>query len=354
MEANILAAEIQFQHHESLKAYTLTQWLLICSLPPIISLVVSWLVIHYFGNRLLDTPNIRSSHQTPTPRGGGIGIAGGVIITALVALGLGHITPPTIYWLIIPSGLVAILGVCDDLFDLNIAIRLTIQFLLAGLGIYFIGVNNEWPLTFQLLITGILILFTVWMTNLYNFMDGINGLATLEAISVCIGMALIYWMQGTNKEVIYLITIIAASACGFLFWNFPKAKLFMGDAGSLFLGLSFGLLAIESLTEDLRVFSAWLIMLGVFIVDTSYTLFCRLITRQAFHQAHRTHAYQKIAIKFNSHSYATITIVAINLLWLLPLAIVVTTTQLHVAVALAIAYAPLLVIAHKFRAGLID
>jgi Fuc2NAc and GlcNAc transferase len=192
------------------------------------------------------------------------------------------------------------------------------------------------------------------MTNLYNFMDGINGLAALEAISVCMSMALIYWMQATNKDVINFLIIISASTAGFLYWNFPRAKLFMGDAGSLFLGLSLGLLAVESLTEDIRIFSAWLIMLGVFIVDASYTLFYRLITRQAVHQAHRTHAYQKIAIKFNSHTYATLAIVVINLLWLLPIAITVTTTQLHFAIALPIAYAPLLLIAHKFHAGRIE
>lgn len=332
----------------------MTQWLTLCALPLLASLILSRLVIHYFGRRLLDTPNIRSSHQTPTPRGGGIAIVGGVIIAALTALSLGHITLTPVYWLMIPAGLMAILGICDDLFNLNVAIRLTIQFFLAGLGIYLIGINNEWPTPIQLLTAGILILFIVWMTNLYNFMDGINGLAALEAICVCMGMALIYWIKTTNTDAIYLLIIISASAGGFLFWNFPKAKLFMGDTGSLFLGLGLGLLATGSITDDFRIFSAWLIMLGVFIVDASYTLSYRLLTRQAVHQAHRTHAYQKIAIKLNSHTYATLAIVAINLFWLLPIAIAATTIQIHFSVALAIAYAPLLLIAHKFRAGCIE
>lgn len=330
----------------------MTKWLTLCALPLLASLVLSRLVIHFFGKRLLDTPNIRSSHHTPTPRGGGIAIAGGVAIAALTALSFGHITPHPLYWLMIPSGLIAILGICDDLFDLNIAVRLTIQFLLAGLGIYLIGINNDWSPPVRLITTVILILFIVWMTNLYNFMDGINGLAALEAISACMGMTLIYWMQKTtNTGAICLLIMISASTVGFLFWNFPKAKLFMGDAGSLFLGLSLGLLAVGSLTENFHIFSAWLIMLGVFIVDASYTLFYRLLTRQPIHQAHRTHTYQKISIKWNSHTYTTLAIVTINLLWLLPIAIAVTTTQLHFAAALLIAYAPLLLIAHKFRAG---
>ncbi len=327
------------------------KWLVLCLLPLLISLVMSRIIIHYFGRRLLDEPNIRSSHQTPTPRGGGIALAAGVVITVLIVLWLAHKDAPRIYWLLVPSGLIAILGICDDLFNLNIGLRLVVQFLLAGLGIYFIGMNNEWSPSIRLLITGLLILFIVWMTNLYNFMDGINGLAALEAISVCIAMAFIYWMQTVNKDAIYLLIIIASSACGFLFWNFPTAKLFMGDSGSLFLGLSFGLLIIESSNENPRLVIVWLIMLGVFIVDASYTLTYRFITRQAVHQAHRTHAYQKIATKLNSHKKTTLAIVAINFFWLLPIAIAVTITQLNSAAALLVAYAPLLLLAQKLQAG---
>lgn len=327
------------------------KWLALCVLPLLISLIMSRLIIHYFGRRLLDEPNIRSSHQIPTPRGGGIALAGGVVITVLIALWLAHIEPAPIYWLLLPSGLIAILGICDDLFNLNAGIRLAMQFLLAGLGIYFIGMNNEWPPSIRLLISGLMILFIVWITNLYNFMDGINGLAALEAISVCVAMAFIYWMQAMNTDVIYLLIVITSSACGFLFWNFPKAKLFMGDAGSLFLGLSFGLLIVGSANENFRLVVGWLIMLGVFIVDASYTLTYRFITRQLVHQAHRTHAYQKIATRFNSHTKTTLAIVAINFFWLLPIALAVTITQLNSAAALLIAYAPLLLLAQKVQAG---
>lgn len=329
----------------------MTKWLALCVLPLLISLIMSRLVIHYLGNRLLDHPNIRSSHQTPTPRGGGIALACGVVITLLTALWLTYIEPAQVYWLLIPSGLITILGICDDFFNLNVRIRLATQFLLAGLGIYLIGMNNEWSPPIRLLISCFMILFIVWMTNLYNFMDGINGLAALEAISVCLAMTFIYWMHTANTDVIYLLIIIASSACGFLFWNFPKAKLFMGDAGSLFLGLSFGLLIIESANENFRLAIAWLIMLSVFIVDASYTLTYRFITKQIVHQAHRTHAYQKIASEFNSHTKTSLAIVAINFFWLLPIAIAVTITQLHAAAALLIAYTPLLLLTQKFQAG---
>jgi len=329
----------------------LIKWLTLCALPLLISLITSRLIIHYLGRRLLDEPNIRSSHQTPTPRGGGIALAGGVVITLLIVLWLAHIEPARTYWLLIPAGLMAILGICDDLFNLRVGMRLAMQFLVAGLGMYFIGMNNEWSPSIRLLLSGLMILFIVWMTNLYNFMDGINGLAALEAISVCVAMAFIYWIQTINTGVIYLLIVITSSACGFLFWNFPKAKLFMGDAGSLFLGLSFGLLIVGSANENFRLVVAWLIMLGVFIVDASYTLTYRFITKQVVHQAHRTHAYQKIATKFNSHTQTTLAIVAINFFWLLPIALAVTITQLNSVAALLIAYAPLLLLAQKFQAG---
>jgi Fuc2NAc and GlcNAc transferase len=332
----------------------LSKWLILCALPLLTSLILSRLVIHYFGRRLLDRPNNRSSHQIPTPRGGGIALALGVIISILTGWSFGHINTAPLYWLLIPSGLITILGICDDLFNLKIGARLAMQFLLSGVGLFFIGSQSELSQSTQVLIAGPVLVFIVWMTNLYNFMDGINGLAALQAISVCMSMAFIYWILSTNTNTIYLLIIITASSLGFLCWNFPIAKLFMGDSGSLFLGLSFGLLTIEGINEGAHLATAWLIMLGVFIVDASYTLFYRLFTRQAFHQAHRTHAYQKIAIKYKSHTYATLAIVTINLVWLFPIAIAAATKQLNYIAALIIAYTPLLWLARKFHAGRID
>lgn len=278
-------------------------------------------------------------------------MAAGAVLAIITAWQFGHISTSALYWFLVPTGLVAMLGIADDLFSLGIGIRLAIQFLLAGLGVAFIGTNNDPSLVEQGLTALILILFLVWMTNLYNFMDGINGLAALEAISTCIGMGLIYSIGNTDEESLYLMIIISATAGGFLYWNFPKAKLFMGDAGSLFLGLGLGLLAIKNLGENNNLVAAWLIMLGIFIVDASYTLFVRMVTKQAFHQAHRTHAYQKVAIKLKSHTHTTLSIIAINLLWLFPLALIVAIGKLHPAIALVIAYAPLIILAKKYNAG---
>lgn len=332
----------------------MTKWLILAVLPLFSSLLLCRLVIIYFGRRLLDTPNNRSSHNTPTPRGGGIAVAVGTVFTGVIAHHMGYISSHPIYWLIIPTGLIAMLGIADDLFNLKIGSRLAAQFFIATLGVYFIGLESHLPVAMQWLMAATAIVFLVWMTNLYNFMDGINGLAALETISVCLGMTAIYWMENKNEELAYLMVIISLSTCGFLYWNFPKAKLFMGDAGSLFLGLCLGLLALENIGQNNNLIAAWLIMLGVFIVDASYTLFHRIITKQPFHQAHRTHAYQKIAIRLKSHTRTTTSIVIINLCWLFPLALAAVVTKLHPIAAILIAYAPLLFLAMKYKAGSIE
>lgn len=328
--------------------------LIVCALALFTSLILSKLIIHFLGRRLLDTPNHRSSHQVPTPRGGGIALVCGVMASSLLAWHLGLIAPETIYRLLLLSVLMALLGICDDLLNLRVGIRLLAQILLAGCGVLFIGVNDEWPTVIQLLAVAFLILLTAWITNLYNFMDGINGLAALEAISVCAGMGIIYWILSTNSSELYLLSIIAASSCGFLFWNFPKAKLFMGDSGSLFLGFIFGLLIVHSARTDILLTSAWLIMLAAFIADASYTLAYRFLTKQPIHQAHRTHAYQKAAKRFTSHTATTLLITSINLCWLFPIAIGVITIKLNPVAALILAYAPLLLLVHKLQAGKIE
>src|SRR5690606_15022033 len=134
----------------------------------------------------------RSSHQSPTPRGGGIAIAASVLIAAFLATTIGYVDKSIWAWLIAPAMLISSLGSLDDFFNLSIKLRLAIQFILATTGILLLRTTQPSfsLLDYALLIT--MIFFVTWMTNLYNFMDGINGLAALELISVCTGMILIY------------------------------------------------------------------------------------------------------------------------------------------------------------------
>ncbi|MEG1112548.1 MAG: glycosyltransferase family 4 protein [Hafnia sp.] len=192
--------------------------------------------------------------------------------------------------------------------------------------------------------------YLVWVLNLYNFMDGIDGLASVEAICVCLGMCVLYWASG-HVSLVWPPLLLAVSVVGFLLWNFPPAKIFMGDAGSGFLGVVLGALSLQAAWVSPDFFWAWLILLGVFIVDSTCTLIRRLLRGEKVYQAHCSHAYQFAARRFGQHLPVTLAVAAINLFWLFPLAFCVVRLRLDGAMVLCIAYAPLLLLALKFHAG---
>ena len=324
--------------------------ILIFLIPLALALGLSKLVIYWFGRQLLDIPNTRSSHTIPTPRGGGIAIALATLIAALTAYFMGLINHTTLY-LLAPGLLMAIVGIADDLITLNIRIRLFTQTLTACT-ITLITLNDilfSAPIFVLLVIASVIGI--VWLTNLYNFMDGINGLAGLQAIFVCSSISLLFYLQGTYSEIILLMLIISSANLGFLYWNFPKAKLFMGDVGSLFIGITLATLITWTAQDNLLTICYWLIILAAFIADASYTLFIRTTTGQKFYLPHRSHFYQKIAIKLNSHTKATLLIMAFNLIWLLPLALVALFGHINAIAGICLAYLPAIYAAHKVRAG---
>ena len=165
-------------------------------------------------------------------------------------------------------------------------------------------------------------LLIVWLLNLYNFMDGIDGIAGIEAVTVGAGCAVVAFVVGYPAGAIACLLLAAASA-GFLAWNFPPARIFMGDAGSGFLGVVFGVLAVDASRQTPELLWSWLILLGAFIVDATVTLLRRLIRGERVYEAHRSHAYQHAARAIGKHRPVTLAIGAINVLWLLPLALMV-------------------------------
>jgi Fuc2NAc and GlcNAc transferase len=144
---------------------------------------------------------------------------------------------------------------------------------------------------------------------------------------------------------------MSAAVAGFLVWNFPPAKIFMGDAGSGFLGLMLGALALYSAHIAPQMLWVWLILLGVFIVDATYTLIRRLLLGDKVYEAHRSHAYQYATRKYGRHLPVTLAVLAINLFWLAPWAVAVAFGAVDGAVALLCAYVPLLWLAWYFHAG---
>lgn len=319
--------------------------------------VASWTMTagvrrYALARSIMDIPNARSSHQIPTPRGGGVAIVLGFLGCLPLAGLLGAVDGRSLLALLPAGALVAAIGFLDDHRHIPARWRLLGHFVAALWLLCWLGGVPPLPMPWGMLDLGLLgdflgLVFLVWLLNLYNFMDGIDGIAGLEAISVCLGGALCGWAVGTS-QLAWLPLILGLAAAGFLVWNFPPARIFMGDAGSGFLGLILGGLALQAGAVASPLIWSWLILLGVFIVDATFTLIRRLIRGERVYEAHRSHAYQRASRRYGSHLRVSLAVTAINVLWLMPLALLVALGQVSGLLALIVAYAPLvLVVAHQ-------
>lgn len=310
------------------------------------------------ANRLLDLPNARSSHSVATPRGGGLAIVIATVAGFVVLAFTGTLALP-LAWALLGSGVaVAWIGFLDDHGHVAARWRLLVHFLVAAWALYWLQGPPELTMMGvpfrQGWVTGVLAaVYLVWMLNLYNFMDGIDGLAGAEAVTVCIGGALLYFAAG-NRELAPVPLVVAAATSGFLCWNLPPARIFMGDAGSGFLGIVFGVLSLYAGRVDPLLFWSWVILLGVFVVDSSVTLLARLLRGERVYEAHRSHAYQRAARRIGSHRSVTLAAAAINVLWLLPISILVAVGRLGEVWGLSLAYVPLVLLALALGAGRVE
>lgn len=304
---------------------------------------------------IIDNPNERSSHSVPTPRGGGVAVVGSYLLALVTLMYSQQLALHTGFILMAAGFVIALLGFLDDHGHINSMLRLAIHFLVAIGVVVSLGGFSEVTIfngvQIGFIANIIAVLFLVWLLNLYNFMDGINGIASVEAITATVSMAILYLLLSIslNSEILWLL---AACVFGFLLWNFPKAKIFMGDACSGFLGLILGILALVALKENLALFCAWIICLGVFVVDATYTLIKRVLSGHKMYDAHRSHSYQILSRKWGSHTPVTLVVAAVNLFWLFPIAYITVTQNItYPEIAVLIAYIPLLLVAIKLKAG---
>lgn len=303
--------------------------------------------------QVIDYPNHRSAHVIPTPRGGGIAFVV-VFLMALIYLYQQGQMNLASFLAFVGAGLgVALLGFIDDIMPVSPPWRLLAQLLLVGWGLYWLGGMPAVGVAGFILPPGVLLtsfgtIALVWGINLYNFMDGINGLAAVELISVGFIGALL--MSGNAPgALVDLPLILAASVSGFLLWNFPRARIFMGDVGSGFLGLILGLIVIQSAALNQQLLWGWLILLGVFIVDSTVTLLCRAVQGDRLFAAHCGHAYQQASRFHQSHVRVTLAVLVINLCWLFPLAMLVVKGYVRGELGLLVAYTPLVILVLKYR-----
>ncbi len=304
---------------------------------------------------VLDVPNARSAHETPMPRGGGVAFVIGVLVMLPWLEQARFLAPNGSVALVSAGVFIASLGFLDDHGHVPSAFRLLGHLVAAVLALYWVGgmpeiVFGAFVLPKGLIANSFALFYLVWLLNLYNFMDGIDGLAGIEALSVCFGMAGLYLLTG-DQSLAVVPLVLAAGVLGFLCWNFPRARIFMGDAGSGFLGFVLGVLSIQAAVFDMRFFWSWVIILGVFITDATYTLLYRLLHGEKVYQAHATHAYQRASRRFKSHPKVTMTVLAINLIWLLPISWCVGLGFVAPIWGVLVAYVPLLALVIFFKAG---
>ncbi len=322
----------------------------------LLAALLTWLMRRYaLSSRFLDWPNARSSHSVPTPRGGGVAIVVAFLVGVLVSE---LVFGASVSWGLIEAGIgVAAVGLIDDRGHIPARWRLLAHFVCAGWILYSIGIPPlDWlDSAIDLGAFGALlaILYLVWMLNLYNFMDGIDGIAGVEALTAGMGGALAYTLAGGSLIGGGLpAALLAAAAAGFLVWNLPPARIFMGDVGSGFLGLMLGAISLQAAVERPILLWCWLVLLGVFVVDATVTLVRRMLRREQVYEAHRSHAYQHASREFEAHRPVTLAVAAINVFWLLPWAIAIALGHVVGPVGLVAAYIPLLVLAFRFKAGM--
>lgn len=323
------------------------------------SLMLTWILRRYALSRsLMDIPNARSSHSVPTPRGGGVAIVLAYLAVLPVVGYAGWLSWPMVIGLMGAGAWVAVIGFLDDHGHIAARWRLLAHFMGAA---WLLAWLPELPhlaiagTSFDLGLIGYLLaaLMLVWLLNLYNFMDGIDGIASVEAITVCAGGALLYVLIGIPALAAAPL-LLAGAVAGFLVWNFPPARIFMGDAGSGFLGIVLGGLALQAAWVAPQLLWAWLILLGVFVLDATFTLLRRLMRGDKVYEAHRSHAYQYASRQYGAHLPVTMAVLAINILWLLPWACVVALGYIDGLLALLIAYLPLALLAVRFNAGQLE
>lgn len=289
---------------------------------------------------ILDIPGPRSSHSVPIPRGGGIGFVS-VFLCGLFLLQYLHPELSDVWMALSGGAIVAIFGWWDDCRNLTVRMRLAAHAVAALWAIYQLGGFPQLSLGVTVIKLGILGSFlawfaVVWCINLYNFMDGIDGLAAGEALMVGGFAGAFAFVKGALPLAV-ACWLLAAAVGGFLIWNWPPAKIFMGDVGSGFLGFIISTLALSFERKGVLPALLWFILLAVFIIDATATLCLRIIQKKRWYEPHHEHAYQIAVQTGYSHGRVTRTVMIIDgLLGIVGFAAVFSGLPLLLAITIVI------------------
>lgn len=329
--------------------------------------VAVWVRRHAETLRLVQIPNHRSSHVRPTPTGGGLGI---VVAGSMAGLGLvlffGWIIGGVVLGL---AAVLAAVGLRDDVAHLPTRVRFGVQVVVCAGGLIALGdlpaLALSGGLEFQVTgwaLFGLLLLAGVWWINLFNFMDGIDGIAGMQAVFMLLaGAVMAVWAvpEAVHSPIWMWMLCVAAATVGFLLLNWPPAKIFMGDVGSTWLAFMVFVLALLSVQAGWLSYAVWLVLAAVFVTDATVTLLTRMLRGERWYEAHRSHAYQRLSRRWQGgrkagHRSVTLLVAAVNGLWLAPWAwACVRWPDWSLAFVMA-AYAPIVSAALWLGAGKAD
>jgi Fuc2NAc and GlcNAc transferase len=262
----------------------------------------------------------RSSHVVPTLTRGGVGFAATILVGFLGVFGVSDGTG----WVIGGALAVAVVGFVDDAVPIRVASRVFVHLFAVSTGLFGLWPNlvgfpvfEALPVLFFAL--SVLFLLWAWFINLFNFMDGIDGIAAAEVVFIGVAGALLS-VVGGHSELASAWALLAGACLGFLVWNAPPARIFMGNVGSGFLGFIVAALLLLSVIEG--VMSPWvaLLLVATFIGDATVTLLRRMWRGERWYEGHRQHAYQHLAIRWGSHGKVTSAYTIFNLVVLAPAA----------------------------------
>lgn len=304
----------------------------------------------------LDVPNARSSHALPTPRGAGLSIVVAFFLSIILLTSIGMMDVRDAMALMVGGSAMALVGLLDDRQDVRPSLRLGVHVTAALLSV--IALKNapqaalsSWGLHSVWATGAIAAILVVWIANLFNFMDGIDGLAGSEAVFVLGSAAWLNADHGGSLALTVAMASLAAADLGFLVWNWPPARIFMGDVGSGFIGFTIAVFALLCTERGILPIEVWGILGGVFVVDSTTTLIRRILRGDRWYESHRIHAYQHLARRWKSHLRVTISISAINCVWLFPWAFLAARAPAYAKYCLIIALVPLAALALWMGSG---
>jgi UDP-N-acetylmuramyl pentapeptide phosphotransferase/UDP-N-acetylglucosamine-1-phosphate transferase len=258
--------------------------------------------------QIIDIPNLRSSHTQPVPRGGGLAIAFAWYL-GIVILFISKQIPTYLFEALLWGIPITIMGFIDDLLSVTPKLRISVQVLCSSLAVYCLGgvgvVDLGFAILYDSLVFSIIaVIGIIWFTNLFNFLDGIDGYISAEIIFIC--LAVFFLLK------LILPLYLAAATAGFILLNWQPAKIFMGDVGSTLLGFTIGVFVVyyHNTTESSVI--VWIILTSLFWFDATITLFRRMRNHEKLSEAHRKHGYQRIVQSGFSHQKTVVYSLIIN------------------------------------------